>query len=169
MSIDASGAEAVDVSFMREALRLADEAAEAGEVPVGALAVHAGRVIGLGRNVREGDRDPLGHAELLALRAAAEALGAWRLTGVTLYVTLEPCAMCAGALVNARVDRVVYGCPDPKAGAAGSVLDVLGEPRLNHHPLVVGGVLAEECSVRLKAFFRERRSRQGRKVAHEAT
>jgi tRNA(adenine34) deaminase len=166
MSTDAS---AVDVTFMRDALRLADEAAVAGEVPVGAIAVHAGRVIGSGRNVRESHRDPLGHAEVLALRAAADALGAWRLTGVTLYVTLEPCAMCAGALVNARVDRVVYGCPDPKAGAAGSVLDVLGEPRLNHHPVVVGGVLAGECGDRLKAFFRERRRRQVRKVAPAAT
>ncbi|MFM2154031.1 MAG: hypothetical protein RL199_2466 [Pseudomonadota bacterium] len=168
MSNDASSADSRDASFMREALRLADEAAAAGEVPVGAVAVHGGRVIGVGRNVREGGRDPMGHAELLALREAAGALRAWRLTGVTLYVTLEPCAMCAGALVNARVDRVVYGCSDPKAGAAGSVLDVLGEPRLNHHPLVVGGLLADECAERLRAFFRERRGRGGRQAVQEA-
>jgi len=165
MSIAASNDGLLDAVFMREALCLADEAAACGEVPVGAVAVHSGRVVGRGRNVREGDRDPMGHAEVLALRGAAQVLGAWRLTGVTLYVTLEPCAMCAGALVNARVDRVVYGCADPKAGAAGSVLDVLGEPRLNHHPAVVGGLLGDECGERLKAFFRERRGRrEGRGV-----
>ena len=161
MSIDASIDASLDVtivtSFMDEALRLADEAAAVGEVPVGAVAVHGGRIIGTGRNVRETENDPVGHAEILALRAASQALGRWRLTGVTLYVTLEPCAMCAGAVVNARVDRVVYGCTDPKAGAAGSVLDVLGEPRLNHHPQVVAGVRSVECGERLKRFFRDRR------------
>jgi tRNA(adenine34) deaminase len=157
MSNDASADASLDAAFMDEALRLADEAAAAGEVPVGAVAVHGGRIVGSGRNVRETDRDPVGHAEILALRAAANALGAWRLTGVTLYVTLEPCAMCAGALVNARVDRVVYGCTDPKAGAAGSVLDVLGEPRLNHRPRVDSGVHAQACSERLRSFFRDRR------------
>ncbi len=148
-------------------MRLADEAAVAGEVPVGAVAVHGGRIVAVGRNVRETTRDPLGHAEIIAIRAAAEALGVWRLTGVTVYVTLEPCAMCAGALVNARVDRVVYGCTDPKAGGAGSVLDVLGEPRLNHNPQVVAGVREDECSERLRRFFRDRRG--PKKVARAVT
>lgn len=144
---------------MAEALRLADEAGAAGEVPVGAVAVHEGRIVGLGRNARETDRDPLAHAELRALAEAARALGRWRLTGVTLYVTLEPCPMCAGALVNARVDRVVYGCSDPKAGAAGSVVSLLDHPVLNHRPAVSGGVEAEASASRLRAFFRARRRR----------
>jgi tRNA(adenine34) deaminase len=148
-----------DERFMDEALSLADEAAAAGEVPVGAVAVFEGRVVGRGRNAREAERDPLAHAELRAITEAARALGRWRLSGVTLYATLEPCPMCAGALVNARVDTVVYGCDDPKAGAAGSVLAVLGEPRLNHRPALRRGVRAQESAERLRAFFRARRGR----------
>lgn len=143
--------------FMALALALAEEAEAAGEVPVGAVAVVEGRIVGQGRNAREAQADPFAHAELVALSEAARTLGRWRLSDVTLYVTLEPCPMCAGAVVNARVPRVVYGCRDPKAGAAGSVLDVLGERRLNHRPEVVEGVLAEASSERLKAFFRARR------------
>ena len=112
------------------------------DVPIGAVVVHGGEVVGAGHNERELRQDPTAHAEILALRAAARALGSWRVLDSTLYVTLEPCAMCAGAIVLARVPRVVYGCTDPKAGAAGSVLDVLAEPRLNHRPEVTGGVLA---------------------------
>jgi tRNA(adenine34) deaminase len=142
-----------DVAFMQRALALAQEAAAAGEVPVGALAVHGGRVIGSGYNRRETDRSPLAHAELLALGQAAAALGVWRMTGVTLYATLEPCAMCAGALVQARVTRLVFGARDPKAGAVGSLYNLLEEPRHNHHPAVTGGVLAPECGKVLSDFF----------------
>jgi len=143
---------------MREALALADEAARAGDVPVGAVAVLDGKVVGRGRNRREEDRDPCAHAELLALRDAARTLGRWRLTGVTLVVTLEPCAMCAGALVLARVDRLVYGAPDPKAGAVGSLMDLSADPRLNHRFPVDRGVRADECSDQLRTFFRLRRA-----------
>jgi tRNA(adenine34) deaminase len=142
-----------DVAFMRQALALAQQAAAAGEVPVGALAVHGSRVIGRGSNRRETDRSPLAHAELLALGQAAAALGVWRMTGVTLYATLEPCAMCAGALVQARVTRLVFGATDPKAGAVGSLYNLLEEPRHNHHPAVTGGVLAPECGKVLSDFF----------------
>ena len=131
---------------MREALALAAEAALAGEVPVGAGAVLEGRVVGRGRNRREEDRAPTAHAELLALRDAARTLGRWRLTGVTLVVTLEPCAMCAGALVLARVDRLVFGADDPKAGAVGSLMDLSSDPRLNHRFLVERGLRADECA-----------------------
>jgi tRNA(adenine34) deaminase len=147
---------------MREALALAAEAALAGEVPVGAVAVLEGRVVGRGRNRREEDRDPTAHAELLALRDAARTLGRWRLTGVTLVVTLEPCAMCAGALVLARVDRLVYGADDPKAGAVGSLMDLSTDPRLNHRFPVERGLLAEPCGEQLRAFFRLRRATSGR-------
>jgi len=142
---------------MTVALGLADEAAQVGEIPVGAVAVHEGLIVGLGRNSREADRDPFAHAELRAMSAAARKLSRWRLTDVTLYVTLEPCPMCAGAIVNARVSTVVFGCTDPKAGAAGSVIGLLDHPKLNHRPVVIGGVLARECSERLTAFFRARR------------
>src|SRR5512147_913092 len=127
---------------MEEALRLAREAGEAGEVPVGAVAVFEGRVVGRGMNAREETLDPTAHAELLAIREAARALGRWRLSGVTLYVTLEPCAMCAGAMVLARIDRLVYGADDPKAGAVGSLMDLSRDPRLNHQFAVEGGVRA---------------------------
>jgi tRNA(adenine34) deaminase len=146
-----------DDYFMRLALREAELAAELGDVPIGAVVVHAGEVIATGRNERELLKDPTAHAEILALREAARALGSWRVLDATLYVTLEPCAMCAGAIVLARVPRVVYGASDPKAGAAGSVLDVLSEPRLNHRPEVEGGVLGEECGELLSAFFASRR------------
>jgi tRNA(adenine34) deaminase len=143
--------------FMRLALREAERAGELGDVPIGAVVVHGGEVIAAGRNERELRGDPTAHAEILALREAAQALGSWRVLETTLYVTLEPCAMCAGAIVLARVPRVLFGASDPKAGAAGSVLDVLGEPRLNHRPEVVGGVLEDECGALLSAFFAARR------------
>ena len=144
--------------WMREALRLADDAASAGEVPVGAVVVRGDEVIGAGANRTVRDQDASAHAEMLAVRAACAALGSWRLSGCTLYVTLEPCAMCAGALVLARVDRVVFGAWDDKAGMAGSVGDLLRHPRLNHRPEVVAGVLAEECGAPLRRFFKERRA-----------
>ena len=146
-----------DEPFMRLALREAELALEHDDVPIGAVVVHEGEVIGAAHNERELRHDPTAHAEVLALRAAAAHLGSWRVLDSVLYVTLEPCAMCAGAIVLARVPRVVYGTVDPKAGAAGSVLDVLAEPRFNHRPQVAGGVLAEECAALLVAFFRSRR------------
>ena len=142
---------------MREALAEAKLAERDGDVPIGAVVVHGGRVIGRGHNERERRGDPTAHAELLALREAAAALGSWRVLDSTLYVTLEPCAMCAGAIVLARVPRVVFGTTDPKAGAAGSVLDVLAQPQLNHRPQVAGGVLADACSALLRGFFESRR------------
>ena len=146
-----------DAEFMDLAVHEARRALEHDDVPIGAVVVHDGEVIGAGHNERELRQDPTAHAEVLALRAAAAALGSWRVLESTLYVTLEPCAMCAGAIVLARVPRVVFGCTDPKAGAAGSVLDVLDVPQLNHRPLVEGGVRAEECASLLRAFFAERR------------
>jgi tRNA(adenine34) deaminase len=151
------GAQTDDEYFMRLALREAERAREHGDVPIGAVVVRAGEVIAVGRNERELRGDPTAHAEILALREAARALGSWRVLDATLYVTLEPCAMCAGAIVLARVPRVFYGASDPKAGAAGSVLDVLAEPRLNHRPEVRGGVLGEECGELLSGFFAARR------------
>jgi tRNA(adenine34) deaminase len=143
---------------MASALDLARTAPAHGDVPVGAVVVSLdGTVVGAGHNDREGAGDPTAHAEVLALRAAATATGSWRLTGCTLVVTLEPCTMCAGALVLARVDRVVYGAADLKAGAAGSLWDVVRDRRLNHRPEVVAGVRAEECSAVLRAFFEDRR------------
>ena len=139
---------------MRLALEQAERALGHGDVPVGAVLVRGGEVVGAGHNERELRQDPSAHAEMIALRAGARTLGSWRLLDTVLYVTLEPCAMCAGAIVLARVPRVVYGTTDPKAGAAGSVLDVLAEPRLNHRPLVEGGVMAAEL---LRAFFAARR------------
>jgi tRNA(adenine34) deaminase len=148
-----------DEYFMRLALREAQRAREHGDVPIGALVVRDdGEVIAAAHNERERRQDPTAHAEILALREAAQALGSWRVLETTLYVTLEPCAMCAGAIVLARVPRVIYGASDPKAGAAGSVLDVLAEPRLNHRPEVRGGVLREECGELLSAFFASRRA-----------
>ena len=142
---------------MRLALAEAERATAHGDVPVGAIVVRAGEVIAAAHNERERRQDPTAHAELLALQAAARTIGSWRLLETTLYVTLEPCAMCAGAIVLARVPRVVFGTADPKAGAAGSVLDVLAEPRLNHRPAVQGGVLAAECAAVLTGFFAARR------------
>ncbi|WP_414720984.1 tRNA adenosine(34) deaminase TadA [Streptomyces sp.] len=142
---------------MRLALAAADEAARAGDVPVGAVLLGPdGAVLATGHNEREATHDPTAHAEVLALRRAAERLGEWRLTGCTLVVTLEPCVMCAGALVQARVDRVVFGAVDEKAGAAGSLWDLVRDRRLNHRPEVILGVLAQECSAQLTAFFRDR-------------
>jgi tRNA(adenine34) deaminase len=146
-----------DEYFMRLALREAEQARAHDDVPIGAVVVREGEVIGAAHNERELRRDPTAHAELLALREAAARLETWRVLDSVLYVTLEPCAMCAGAIVLARVPRVVYGTPDPKAGAAGSVLDVLAEPRFNHRPEVAGGLLAPECASLLTAFFGERR------------
>lgn len=144
---------------MRLALAEAVRALEHDDVPIGAVVVRwtDGAVIGAGHNERELRADPTAHAEVLALRAAAAAGGSWRVLEATLYVTLEPCAMCAGAIVLSRIPRVVYGCTDPKAGAAGSVLDVLAVPALNHRPDVVGGVLEDICAEQLRSFFRARR------------
>jgi tRNA(adenine34) deaminase len=146
-----------DEYFMRLALREAALALEHDDVPIGALIVHDGEVIAAAHNERELRADPTAHAELLALREAARVLGSWRVLDTVLYVTLEPCAMCAGAIVLARVPRVVYGAPDPKAGAAGSVFDILDEPRLNHRPQVSRGLLAEDSADLLRAFFAARR------------
>jgi tRNA(adenine34) deaminase len=146
-----------DEHFMLLALREAERAGEAGDVPIGAVVVHGGEVVGAAGNEREVRADPTAHAEVLALREAAKALGGWRVPDSVLYVTLEPCAMCAGAIVLARVPRVVFGATDPKAGAAGSVFDILGEPRLNHRPQVDGGLLAAESASLLESFFAARR------------
>jgi tRNA(adenine34) deaminase len=143
--------------LMQLALERAREAEEHGDVPIGAVVARAGEPLAAAGNERELRRDPTAHAEILAIRAAAEALGGWRLPETTLYVTLEPCAMCAGAIVLARIPEVVIGAPDPKAGAAGSVLDVLGEPALNHRPAVTSGVLAAQCAALLTDFFAGRR------------
>ena len=148
-----------DERFMRLALEEAARALEHDDVPVGAVLVHEGEVVAAGHNERELRQDPSAHAEMIALRAGAQALGSWRLLDTVLYVTLEPCAMCAGAIVLGRVPRVVYGTTDPKAGAAGSVLDILAEPRLNHRPAVEGGLLAAECAALLVDFFAARRGR----------
>jgi tRNA(adenine34) deaminase len=146
-----------DEYFMRLALREAERALEHDDVPIGAVVVRDGEVIAAARNERELRGDPTAHAEVLALREASVRLGTWRLLDTALYVTLEPCAMCAGAIVLGRVPRVVYAADDPKAGAAGSVLDVLAEPRLNHRPAVARGLLAEEASELLRAFFAAKR------------
>lgn len=148
-----------DEHFMRLAIREAERALEHDDVPIGAVVVRDGEVIGAGHNERELRQDPTAHAEILALREAARHGGSWRVLESVLYVTLEPCAMCAGAIVLARVPRVVYGTEDPKAGAAGSVLDVLAEERLNHRPDVAGGLLREECAALLRDFFAARRGR----------
>ena len=146
-----------DEYYMRLALREAERSVDHDDVPVGCVIAFGGEVVGAAPNERELRGDPTAHCEILALRQASKAVGGWRLTGATAYVTLEPCAMCAGALVLARVDRVVFGAADPKAGAAGSVLDILAEPRLNHRPQVAGGLLAEESAELLRAFFGSRR------------
>lgn len=142
---------------MRLALREAERALEHDDVPVGCVIAHEGEVLASAPNERELRGDPTAHAEVLALREAAHRVGSWRLAGVVVYVTLEPCAMCAGAIVLGRVPRVVYGAADPKTGAAGSVLDVLGEPNLNHRPAVAGGLLAADSAELLRAFFATRR------------
>ena len=153
--------EQVDERYMRMALEAARIAEENGDVPIGAVIVHDGRVIARAYNQREQLRDPTAHAEIVALTQAAAALGLWRLHGCTIYVTLEPCPMCAGALVQARLDRLVYGCTDPKAGACGTLYDICRDGRLNHRLAVTIGVLAEECAALLQGFFRSRRRTNG--------
>ena len=147
----------MDETWMSEALAEARRAAAEGEVPIGAVVVCEGRIVGRGRNARERLHDPTAHAEVLALQQASQALRRWRLTGTTVYATLEPCPMCAGALVNARVDRLVYAVPDPKAGAVGTLFDIARDPRLNHRIEVTSGVLAAECGDLLRGFFRGKR------------
>jgi tRNA(adenine34) deaminase len=147
----------MDETWMSEALAEARRAASEGEVPIGAVVVCEGQIVGRGRNARERLHDPTAHAEVLALRQASQALRRWRLTGTTVYATLEPCPMCAGALVNARVDRLVYAVPDPKAGAVGTLFDIARDPRLNHRIEVTSGVLAVECGDLLRGFFRGKR------------
>ncbi|MGB5810948.1 MAG: tRNA adenosine(34) deaminase TadA [Polyangiales bacterium] len=142
-----------DEDWMRVAIEQAELARRGGEVPVGAILVHEGTVIGRGHNLREATQDPTAHAEMLALREAAVAIGSWRLIDTSLYVTLEPCPMCAGALVNARVPRVVWGCDDPKAGATKTLYTLGADPRLNHRFESVPGVLGDECSALLTDFF----------------
>lgn len=155
-----------DVPPMRRALELAHEAAMLGETPVGAVILGPdGRVLAQAYNLRETWEDPTAHAERIALALAGRALGTWRLEGCTLYVTLEPCAMCAGAIVLARIPRIVYGADDPKAGACRSLYSITSDPRLNHRAEVRGGVLAEECGEALRSFFRARRGRKGKGVA----
>ena len=146
-----------DKHWMKHAMSLADRAEVEGEVPVGSVVVRDGEIIGEGWNRTITLSDPSAHAEIIALRQAGEHAGNYRLPGCTLYVTLEPCCMCAGAMIHARLDRVVYGAMDPKTGAAGSVFDVLCDPQHNQNPVVVGGCLAEDCSGQLKKFFRKRR------------
>ena len=146
-----------DEAGMRAALREAHASQARDEVPVGCVIVHDGMIVGRGHNQVESLQDATAHAEVLAIGAASNALGSWRLADCTLYVTLEPCAMCAGAIVLARVDRLVYGAADPKAGACGSVLDVIGERRLNHRVAVTRGILEPECGELLRAFFRKKR------------
>lgn len=149
----------LDLVYMREALRLAHAAANRGDVPVGAIVVHAGNIIGAGFNTREAAADPSGHAEVVALREACRQQQRWRVDGATLYVTLEPCPMCAGALVNARVARLVYGAADPKAGAARTLFTLCDDPRLNHRMDVRPGVLADACGRVLTDFFKQARAR----------
>jgi tRNA(adenine34) deaminase len=146
-----------DLEAMQAALAQARLAAQAGEIPIGAVLVHNGNILAQGQNRVLRDLDPTAHAETVSLRRAAIELGNYRLNGCTLYVTLEPCAMCAGAMIHARLDRIVYAAADPKAGAAGSVLGVLNHPQLNHQMVVDQGILAEESSELLRSFFRERR------------
>ena len=150
---------AADLRFMHEALAIARAAAQRGEVPVGAVIVRDGTVIGRGGNSPIAHSDPTAHAEIAALRDAGRALGNYRLPGCTIYVTLEPCAMCAGAIQHARLARLVFAAADPKTGACGSVVDLFAEPRLNHHATISGGVLAEECGGLLSSFFAARRGR----------
>lgn len=152
-----------DAFFMAQALEQAQKAWDLGEVPVGAVLVRNGEVVAVGCNQPIGAHDPTAHAEIIALRAAAQALGNYRLPGCDLYVTLEPCVMCAGAMMHARLSRVVFGATDPKTGACGSIIDLFAQERLNHHTEVIGGVMAHECSALLKDFFVQRRQMQQNK------
>lgn len=151
------GTKMADEDYMREALALARQGYELGEVPIGAVIVCDGQIVASAHNLKEARLDPTAHAEMVAITAATQALGRWRLTGCTMYVTIEPCAMCAGALVLARIDRLVYGAADPKAGAVGSVMDIVRHERLNHRVEVTGGVLAGECGALMSTFFQARR------------
>ncbi len=155
---DPASVTAIDLAMMERAIALADAAARMGEVPVGAVVYRGGQVIAEAANDREASRNPVGHAELLAMSEAGKKLGDWRLSGCTLAVTLEPCPMCAGAMINARLDRVIYGAADPKAGACQTLYKIPSDGRLNHRVEVVSGVLAEKCSRQLKDFFKVRRS-----------
>jgi tRNA(adenine34) deaminase len=152
-----AAADDTDERWMAEALALARSAGERGEVPIGAVIVRDGAIVGRGANAPISASDPTAHAEVLALRDAAARLGNYRLPGCALYVTLEPCAMCAGAIMHARLERVVYGAADPKTGACGSVLDLFAEPRINHHTRVIRGLCAEECGALVSAFFAAKR------------
>jgi tRNA(adenine34) deaminase len=149
----------LDHQLMKEALAEAEKAGQLGEVPVGCVVVVAGAIVGRGGNRRESAADPTAHAEILAIREAAQAVGNWRLEGATLYVTQEPCPMCAGALVNARVARLVFGCDNPKAGAVRTLYQLVEDPRLNHRMTVTGGVLAEKCGALLSDFFKRLRTK----------
>lgn len=153
-----------DVFFMGRALEQAQQARAVGEVPVGAVLVRDGQIVAVGYNQPIGAHDPTAHAEIMALRAAAQVLGNYRLPGCDLYVTLEPCTMCAGAMMHARLSRIIFGAPDPKTGACGSIVDLFGQEKLNHHTEVIGGVLAQQCSALLKDFFVERRQMQRNKL-----
>lgn len=153
-----------DESYMQLALQLADLAAQTGEVPVGAIVVKNGMIIGRGSNSPIGMHDPTAHAEIAAMRDAAKHTGNYRLVDCTLYVTLEPCAMCTGAILHARIAKLVYGASDPKTGACGSVVNLMTEPKLNHHTEVIGGVLAEKCGSILSTFFRNRRKNKASNV-----
>lgn len=161
----ATDSAATDVMFMRHALEIAAQAARDGDVPVGAIVVREGRIVGVGRNRREVDDDPVAHAEIVALRDACRAAQRWRVDGATLYVTLEPCPMCAGAIVNARVARLVYGAADPKAGAVRSLYCICDDVRLNHRVEIVAGVLADPCAEILRTFFKDARSRRASRSA----
>jgi tRNA(adenine34) deaminase len=158
-----------DAIFMQQAISQAHNAWALGEVPVGALVVKDGEIIATGFNQPIGTHDPTAHAEIMALRAAAEILGNYRLPGCELYVTLEPCAMCAGAMMHARLSRVVYGAPDPKTGACGSIVDLFAQQKLNHHTKVTPGVLAQECGTLLREFFAERRLNAQRNMVRDMT
>ena len=149
-----------DTTWMERALSLADQASAEGEVPVGCVIVREHEIVGEGWNRREAQQDPIAHAEIIAIQAAAAKIGFWRLEGCVCYVTLEPCPMCAGALVNARVERLVYGARDPKAGACGTLYDIVRDSRLNHRMEVTAGVLADECGARLTDFFRHLRGQR---------
>ncbi len=146
--------------FMQQALVLAQQAAQLGEVPVGAIVVKNGEIIGRGSNAPIGQHDPTAHAEIIAMRQAAQHLGNYRLVNCTLYVTLEPCAMCSGAIQHARIAQLIFGASDPKTGACGSVINLMSEPKLNHHTEVLGGILATECGAILSAFFKLRRAQK---------
>ena len=150
----------LDQTYMQSALQLAEQAALAGEVPVGAIVVKDGVIVGRGYNAPISQHDPSAHAEIQAMREAAKTLGNYRLVGCTLYVTLEPCAMCGGAIQHARIARLVYGASDPKTGACGSVINLMEEPRLNHHTEVTGGIMAEQCGAALSQFFADRRNKK---------